>query len=222
MKILLVEDDKRLSGFVSRVLSEEGFAVDTCFSGAQAARQAIAVAYDVIVLDWMLPDLDGLSVCRELRQKGCDVPVLMLTARGEVQEKVLGLEAGADDYLVKPFDVDEFVARINALLRRASGHAKLRCGPLEIDRVARQVRCEGAVIELTAREYSLLLHLVYHQGKVVTRSELLARVWESHFDPSSNFVEVHVSRLRDKLGPAAERLETVRGMGYRLRAGEPE
>jgi DNA-binding response OmpR family regulator len=220
MKILVVEDDKRLSRFIARVLVEEGFTVDACLNGADAARQASAVRYDAVVLDWMLPDRDGLSVCRELRQSGNDVPVLMLTARGEVREKVVGLEAGADDYMVKPFDVEELVARVNALLRRASGHAKLRCGPIEIDRVARQVRCDGALVELTTREFALLLHLVYHQGKVVTRSELLSRVWETNFDPSSNFVEVHVSRLRDKLGPAAPLLETVRGMGYRLRAGD--
>lgn len=219
MKILVVEDDKRLSRFVARVLTEEGFTVDSCASGADASRQATAVRYDLIVLDWMLPDQDGLSVCRELRQRGADVPILMLTARGEVREKVLGLEAGADDYMVKPFDVEELVARVNALLRRASGHARLRCGPIEIDRVTRQVRCHGLPVELTTREYALLLHLAYHAGKVVTRSELLSRVWETHFDPSSNFVDVHVSRLRDKLGDAADMLETVRGMGYRLRGG---
>lgn len=221
MKILVVEDDKRLSRFIVRVLTEEGFAVDSCSCGSDAARQARGVLYDAVVLDWMLPDVDGLTVCRELRQAGNSVPVLMLTARGEVREKVLGLEAGADDYMVKPFDVEELVARVNALIRRASGHAQLRCGPVEIDRVARQVRCNGALIELTSREYALLLHLAYHAGKVVTRSELLSRVWETNFDPSSNFVEVHVSRLRDKLGDAASMIETVRGVGYRLRVGEP-
>jgi DNA-binding response OmpR family regulator len=220
VKVLLVEDDARLARFLSRVLSEEGYGVDLCASGADAAKQASASAYDLIVLDWMLPDLDGLSICRGLRGAGMTVPVLMLTARGEVRERVLGLEAGADDYLVKPFDVDELLARVHALLRRATGHARLRCGPLEVDRVARSVQLNGARVDLTSREYALLLHLLYHAGKVVTRSELLSRVWETHYDPSSNFVEVHISRLREKLGEGASMIETVRGMGYRLRVSE--
>ncbi len=217
VKILVVEDDKRLAGFVSRVLSEEGFVVDCCHNGADGARQAATGGYDAVILDWMLPERDGLAVCRELRQGGCLVPILMLTARGEVRERVVGLEAGADDFLVKPFDVEELVARVHALIRRATGHGKLRAGPIEIDRVARKVRYRDAALDLTTREYALLLHLVYHAGKVVTRSELLSRVWETNFDPSSNFVEVHVSRLRDKLGDGASLIETVRGMGYRLR-----
>jgi DNA-binding response OmpR family regulator len=221
VKILVVEDDKRLARFISRVLAEEGFAVDLCHDGAEAARQAGAASYDLVVLDWMLPGQDGLSVCRALRQAGNGVPVLMLTARGEVRERVLGLEAGADDYLVKPFDIEELLARVRALLRRASGHARMRCGALEIDRVARTVRHRDALIELTAREYALLLHLVYHANKVVTRSELLSRVWETHYDPSSNFVDVHMSRLREKLGDAASMIETVRGLGYRFRTGDP-
>lgn len=221
MKILVVEDDKRLASFVSRVLSEEGFVVDCCHTGADGARQGATGAYDAVILDWMLPERDGLAVCRELRQGGSLVPILMLTARGEVRERVVGLEAGADDFLVKPFDVEELVARVHALIRRATGHAKLRAGSIEIDRVARKARFRDAPLDLTTREYALLLHLVYHAGKVVTRSELLSRVWETNFDPSSNFVEVHVSRLRDKLGDGASLIETVRGMGYRLRVDAP-
>ncbi|MBL8679758.1 MAG: response regulator transcription factor [Myxococcales bacterium] len=221
MKILVVEDDKRLASFLARVLSEEGFAVDSCHNGTDGARQGRTGAYDAIILDWMLPERDGLAVCRELRQGGCAVPILMLTARGEVRERVVGLEAGADDFLVKPFDVDELVARVHALIRRATGHARLRVGAIEIDRVERKARFRDTPLDLTTREYALLLHLVYHAGRVVTRSELLARVWETNFDPSSNFVEVQISRLRDKLGEGASLIETVRGMGYRLRVDEP-
>jgi DNA-binding response OmpR family regulator len=141
----------------------------------------------------------------------------MLTARGEVRERVLGLEAGADDYMGKPFEVDEFVARVRALLRRASGFALLRCGDLQIDPVARQAKLSGVALSLTSRECALLLHLMHRSDRTVKRSELLAHVWGMHFDPGSNLVEVHVSRLRDKLGDRAWMIETVRGVGYRLR-----
>ena len=218
MKVLVVEDDVKLSRFVVRVLVEEGFAADACATGADAMAQASSGIYDLIVLDWMLPDLDGLSVCRRLRQEGLVTPILMLTARGETRERVLGLDTGADDYLVKPFEVEELVARIRALVRRASGFAKLRIGQLELDRVGREVRLEQASLDLTSREYALLLDFVHHAEKVVTRTELLARVWGTSFDPGSNLVEVHVSRLRDKLGDYSWMIETVRGAGYRLTA----
>lgn len=218
MKILLVEDDKKLSRFLARLLTEEGYTVDSCARGQDALTQAQAGVYDLLVLDWMLPDLDGLAVCRELRRAGGTLPILMLTARGETRERVLGLDAGADDYLIKPFEVEELLARVRALLRRASGHSSLRLGELEIDRLNRRVVARGAPVDLTAREYALLLHLAHKADRVVPRSELLAQVWETHFDPGSNLVEVHVSRLRDKLGELAWQVETVRGVGYRLRS----
>ena len=218
MKVLVVEDDAKLSRFLVRVLVEEGYAADSCGTGADALAQASTGIYDLLVLDWMLPDIDGLSVCRRLRQEGMLTPILMLTARGEVRERVLGLETGADDFLVKPFEIEELVARVRALLRRAGGFAKVRVGDLELDRVGRDVRLSGKSLDLTSREYALLLDLVHHASKVVTRTELLARVWGTTFDPGSNIVEVHISRLRDKLGDHAWMIETVRGAGYRLGA----
>ncbi len=216
MKVLLVEDDAKLARFIGRVLLDEGFVVDTCGNGKEALTQARTGIYDVIVLDWMLPELDGISVCRSLRQNGLSTPILMLTARAELAERILGLDTGADDYLVKPFEVEEFVARVRALIRRASGHSRLGLGPLEIDRVARRVTLAGRSLDLTTREYALLVDLLHHAEQVVTRADLLSRVWSLAFDPSSNLVEVHVSRLREKLGEHASMIETVRGSGYRL------
>ncbi len=222
MKVLVVEDDAKLSRFLIRVLVEEGFTADGCAKGADGIAQACSQIYDLIILDWMLPDVDGLAVCREVRSKGVRTPILMLTARGELRERVLGLETGADDYLVKPFEVEELVARIRALVRRASGFAKLGIGALELDRVGREVTLGGQVLDLTSREYALLLDFVHHAEKIVTRTELLARVWGTSFDPGSNLVEVHVSRLRDKLGDYSWMIETVRGAGYRLTATAPK
>jgi DNA-binding response OmpR family regulator len=221
VKILIVEDDERVARFLVRALTEEGYVVDLCTTGADAIAHVSAGIYDAIVLDWMLPDVDGLAVCRAVRRSGSVAPVLMVTARGEIAERVLGLDAGADDYLVKPFHVSELTARMRALLRRTTGFARLRAGELEIDRVGRRVAVAGVAAELTAREYALLLQLMQHAEQVVTRTELLARVWESSFDPGSNLVEVHISHLRDKLGAAAWMIETVRGAGYRLRTRRP-
>jgi two-component system OmpR family response regulator len=217
MKVLILEDDQKLARFVSRALSEEGLTVDVCTTGPDALAQAEGGLYDLVILDWMTPDMDGLTVCRELRRTGATMPVMMLTARGETRERVLGLEAGADDYMVKPFEVDELVARVRALLRRTAGFAALRCGDIEIDRAAHRAKLSGASLSLTNREYALLLHLLHHADRIVKRSDLLAQVWGMRFDPGSNLVEVHVSRLRDKLGDRAWMVETIRGVGYRLR-----
>ncbi len=222
MRILVVEDDQRLARFLERVLTEEGYAVDRCASGADAVTQLRASGYDLVLLDWMLPDLDGIEVCRQIRRGGSPVPILMLTARDQVSERVLGLDAGADDYLVKPFEVEELLARINALLRRSAGHAQLELGPLTIDRVGRRALVDGRALDLTARELALLLHLAHRAERVVTRSELLSHVWSIQFDPESNVVEVHVSRLRDKLAGFDWMIETVRGRGYRLRTQPPD
>jgi DNA-binding response OmpR family regulator len=221
MKVLIVEDDRKVARFIARVLAEEGFVTDLCVNGADAVRQAAAVAYDVILLDWMLPDLDGLAACRELRLVGVAAPIIMLTARGEVRERVLGLEAGADDYVVKPFEIDELLARIQAVLRRTQGFGRMQVGALEIDRLHRRVTRDGQPLDLTTREYMLLLALAHRCEHVVSRSELLSQVWSTHFDRGSNLVEVHVSRLRDKLGEHAWMIDTVRGKGYRLRQSPP-
>jgi DNA-binding response OmpR family regulator len=217
VRVLLLEDDQKLASFLFRVLSEEGLVADSCTRGQDAIAQASGGPYDLFVLDWMVPETDGLAVCRELRRNGTVAPILMLTARGETRERVLGLEAGADDYMVKPFEVDEFVARVRALLRRTRGFGALRCGDLEIDRLTRQATMAGVALGLTHREYALLLHLLQCPERIVKRSDLLAKVWGMQFDPGSNLVDVHVSRLRDKLGDRAWMVETVRGIGYRLR-----
>ncbi|MFO0604171.1 MAG: response regulator transcription factor [Polyangiales bacterium] len=221
MKALVVEDDRKVARLLSRVLQEEGYVVDVCASGFDAEQQGAALAYDLVVVDWMLPEGDGLGVCRALRRRGVAAPILMLTARGEVAERVMGLEAGADDYLVKPFHVEEFAARVRALHRRARGSlARVTVGGLTLDRVARTATVSGRPVELTAREFALLDRLARGAGEPVSRSELLAHGWEAHFDPGSNLVEVHMSRLREKFGADAWRIETVRGKGYRLRADE--
>jgi DNA-binding response OmpR family regulator len=216
VKVLLLEDEDKLARFLRRVLSEEGFAVDVCERGPDAVAQADE-SYGLLVLDWMVPEMDGLAACRAIRGRGNVAPILMLTARGETRERVLGLEAGADDYMVKPFEVDEFVARVRALVRRTSGFGSMRCGRLVVDRVKREAALDGAALVLTNREYALLLHMLHRADQVVKRSELLAHVWGMNFDPGSNLLDVHVSRLRDKLGDSAWMIETVRGVGYRLR-----
>lgn len=221
MKLLVVEDDSKVARFLTRLLTEEGYAADNCARGADAIHQGSTGIYALILLDWMLPDLDGLSVVRELRRRGTRTPVLMLTARGEVGEKVLALDAGADDFVVKPFEVEELLARVRALLRRAASADRCEVGPLRIDFAQRSAVVHGAALDLTSKEYALLLHLAQRVERVVTRSELLARVWGSQFDPGSNLVDVHVSRLREKFGAAAWMIETQRGVGYRLRAEPP-
>ena len=218
MKVIVIEDALKVARFLAKVLHEEGFATDIVTRGQSALRQMAKASYDLVILDWMLPDMDGLSVCREIRNSGNFTPVMMLTARGQVSDRVLGLESGADDYLVKPFEVDEFVARVHALLRRSKGMARFVFGPLEIDRTAHQATLAGAALDLTVREYALLIHLAHHAGRIVTRTDLLAQVWETGFDSGSNVVDVQISRLRDKLGTHSFMIETVRGFGYRLRA----
>jgi DNA-binding response OmpR family regulator len=221
MRCLIVEDDTKLALFLSRALSEEGYTADICARGVDAIAQGHAGAYDFVILDWMLPGMDGLAVCRELRQQGATLPIIMLTARGEVGERVLGLRAGADDYLGKPFELEELLARIQAVLRRTTATGKLTFGDLEINRLGHRASLAGKPIDLTTREFGLLLHLAYNANRVVPRSELLAKVWGTTFDPGSNLIDVHVKRLRDKLGKHAWMIDTVRGAGYRLIAPPP-
>ncbi len=219
MKLLLVEDEPKMARMLQRGLVEEGHQVDVCDRGEAAFEQARAVAYDVVVLDWGLPDLDGVSVLRKWREAGLAAPVLMLTARGTTGEKVTGLRAGADDYLVKPFDFDELLARLEVLARRGSGQpAELKAGPVVLDTRRRCVRSGAKEETLTAREYTLALELFSHPGEVLSRSSLLSRVWGTDFDGAPNVVDVYVGYLRNKLlavGGGAE-VMSVRGIGYRL------
>jgi len=217
MKILVVEDNKRLGRFLKRALEEEGHVADVAVTGTAAIEQATSIAYDIMVLDWMLPDTDGLAVCRTLRARGSNVPILMLTARAEVAERIAGLDAGADDYIVKPFDLGEFLARIRARARReGGGHSVISVGPLVVNLVERRATVAGSPLALTPREFTLLGYLARSAGRIVPRTEILAKVWEATFDPGSNVVEAHIKNIREKLREHGAMIETVRGLGYRL------
>ena len=219
MRILVVEDDEKLRALLGRGLSEEGYSVDAVGTGVDAVWRATEHPYDALVLDLGLPDLDGFAVCRQIRERDCWVPVLMLTARDGVEHRVRGLDVGADDYLVKPFAFEELVARLRALVRRGvvPRPSKLQVGALRLDPAARQVTRDGEPIELTAKEFALLAFLAANRGRVFSRETLLARVWGSRYEGGARTVDIHVRRLRAKLGDALP-LETLRGAGYKLRA----
>ncbi|MBZ0087879.1 MAG: response regulator transcription factor [Thermomonas sp.] len=223
MRILLIEDDAQTAAFIAKGLHEDGHAVDHAPDGKQGLFLASTERFDVIVLDRMLPGLDGLAVLRTLRGAGNRTPVLLLTALGDVDHRVEGLRAGADDYLVKPFAFSELSARIDGIVRRTRSDddgtpIRLHCGSLELDLLAREARREGRRIELQPREFQLLEYLMRHAGQVVTRTMLLEAVWDYHFDPQTNVIDVHISRLRQKIDQGFTRplLHTVRGAGYRL------
>ncbi len=221
MKLLLVEDETRLARVIARGLTEEGHTVDACESGTDAIEQGLALDYDVAILDWSLPDADGLTVLRAWRARGCTMPVLMLTARSSVPERIAGLRAGADDYLGKPFDFEELLARLEALHRRATVAGALRAGDVELDGNRRVLVRDNAEVALTAREFALMRLLFEHVGDVCTRTELLSGVWGTAFDGEPNVVDVYVGYLRKKLTEIqADRLgiATVRGIGFRLEA----
>ncbi len=217
LHVLLVEDDPALGEFLQRVLTEEGCA-SVLAPTLTAGRAALdAQRFDAIVLDWMLPDGDGVAWCQSLAARPMHPPVLMLTARGEVADRVRGLRSGADDYLTKPFEVDELLARLDALVRRTRAAGELRIGSLVLHRLAQRALVDGAPLDLTAKEFALLARLAQDLDRPVDRGTLLRDVWGLRFDPNSGLLEVHISRLRDKLGAEARRIETVRGVGYRLR-----
>jgi two-component system, OmpR family, response regulator len=217
VRLLLVEDDSKLAAALARGLRHDGFAVDEAPDGDMALRQAAVWEYDAIVLDVMLPGRDGFSVCRELREGGCWAPVLMLTARGQVADRIGGLDAGADDYLVKPFDFGELLARLRALLRRVPEPrpAELRVGDLVVDPATHAVTRGGRPVELSAREFALLEYLARHPGEAVSRTRLIEHVWDENWDGSTNIVDVYIGYLRRKLGEP-EALRTIRGVGYAL------
>jgi two-component system OmpR family response regulator len=225
LNILLIEDENETATYVAKGLRQAGHAVERVANGSEGLSQAKRQSHDLIVVDRMLPDLDGLSLTRQLREHGVQVPVLFLTALGGVSDRVDGLEAGGDDYLVKPFALSELVARVNALTRRttrvdAEVQTRLRAGDLEMDLIGRTVSRAGAAIDLQPQEFKLLEYLIRHAGRIVTRSMLLENVWELGFDPQTNIVESHMSRLRAKLDrdSSSPMIETVRGAGYVLRA----
>ena len=219
MRILVVEDEKKVASFIKKGLQQEGYAVDAVHDGQEAIQSATAFDYDLIVLDLMLPKRSGLDVLHEVRAKKPNLPVLVLTAKGALEDKVAGLDAGADDYLIKPFAFAELSARIRALLRRgAQENTKLHIADLEMDTAARQVRRAGQIIDLKMKEYALLEFLLRNANRAVTRTMIVEHVWDIHFDSVSNVVDVHINSLRNKIdkGFQPPLIHTIRGVGYLL------
>jgi DNA-binding response OmpR family regulator len=219
MRILIVEDEKKLASFIKKGLQQEGYAADTVYDGGEAVENAALFEYDLLILDLMLPTKSGLDVLREIRSKKPNLPVLVLTAKGAIDDKVAGLDAGADDYLIKPFAFAELSARIRALLRRGTQESsRLRLADLEMDTAARQVRRGGQTIDLKLKEYALLEFLLRNVHRPVTRTMIVEHVWDIHFDSVSNVVDVHINSLRNKIDKGFSRplIHTVRGVGYML------
>ncbi len=220
MQILVIEDEPRILAFLARGLEAEGFRVDAADTGPMGLKQALASSYDAVILDLLLPGLDGLTILRELQQRVPELPVVIVSARSDLPTKLRGFGLGASDYLAKPFALDELVARLRVQLRRHAvmhDESLVRAGTLTLDLARRQARIGELVADLSDREFRLLHHLVEHAGTIVSRERLLSEVWGYHFDPASNVVEVCVRRLRKKLGADAP-IETVRHAGYRVRA----
>lgn len=224
MRILVVEDERRVSNFVMRALKENAYEVDLAETGEKAIELGIQNSYDTILLDIRLPGLNGIQVCRELRAAHIDTPILMLTARTLVEQRVEGLDAGADDYLAKPFAINELLARLRALGRRrlAEGGRLLRYADIELDRHRRRVTRAGRAISLTAKEFALLEFLLSRAPEVVPRNEIIEHVWDLQFDPGTNLVEVYINRLRQKISSGSDPkiIQTVHGVGYCMRSSE--
>lgn len=225
MKILLIEDEQKIADFVSAGFKERGFSVEHCADGNAGFSCASNGSYDVIVLDIMLPGRDGLSILKGLRKTGNETPVILLTARNELDDRIEGLTLGADDYLAKPFFVEELIARVLTLMRRVSGERQnfLLVGELRLDRIAREVTWRGEAVDMSGREFNLIEYLMRSPGRVFTRTQILEHVWGYDFDPSTNVVDVCIQRIRKKmttLGAVADSgspIESVRGVGYRFR-----
>jgi two-component system, OmpR family, response regulator len=216
MRILVVEDDRDLNRQLAEALKEAGYAVDSAFDGEEGHFLGDTEPYDVIVLDIGLPVLDGISVLEKWRRDGRNMPVLILTARDRWSDKVQGIDAGADDYVAKPFHIEEVLARVRALVRRAAGHAssEIECGPVRLDSRAGRVTVDGNPVKLTSHEYRVLEYLMHHRDRVVSRTELIEHLYDQDFDRDSNTIEVFVGRLRKKI--PSDIIETVRGLGYRI------
>ncbi len=221
MRLLVVEDQSLLRQQLAQGLTRQGYVVDDAADGRAGLYFAMEYAYDAAIIDLGLPLLDGISLIRQIRAQGRTFPILILTARGDWQDKVEGLDAGADDYVVKPFQLEEILARLNALLRRAAGFAKplIECGPIALDITAKRVTLSGQGVDLTAYEYKLLEYLMLHPGKVISKTELTEHLYAQDYDRDSNVLEVFVRRLRQKLDPedTLHPIETIRGQGYRFR-----
>lgn len=220
VKILLVEDEKEIADFVRDGLAEQGFAVDCCDNGDDGLEMAGAGSYDAIVLDLMLPGRDGLSILRSLREAQNKVPVVIITARGETEERIEGLNLGADDYLAKPFYMDELIARLRAVWRRSAGDGQgvLNLADLSANLMDREVRRDGEAIDLTPKEFSLLVYLMRSPGRVLTRTQILEQVWDYQFNPGTNLVDVYIRRLRNKIDTDGKvpLIHTLRGVGYKM------
>lgn len=218
MRILVVEDDTNLNRQLTDALKEVGYVVDQAFDGEEGHYLGETEPYDAVILDIGLPEMDGITVVEKWRAGGKTMPVLMLTARDRWSDKVAGIDAGADDYVAKPFHVEEVLARVRALIRRAAGHAssELTCGPVKLDTKASKATVNGVAMKLTSHEFRLLSYLMHHMGEVVSRTELIEHMYDQDFDRDSNTIEVFVGRLRKKIG--VDLIETVRGLGYRMQA----
>ena len=224
MNILFVEDEAKIADFVRAGLKEQGFTVDYCDNGNDGYLQALDNEYDAIVLDIMVPGKDGLSILKHLRQEGRNTPIILLTARNELDDRLQGLNLGADDYIAKPFFVEELVARIHAVIRRGVGERQnfISVGALKLDRITREVTCHQKAIELTTREFNLLEYLMRSPGRVFTRTQILEHVWGYDFNPNTNVVDVCIQRIRKKIDPInkEELIESIRGVGYRFRQAD--
>jgi two-component system copper resistance phosphate regulon response regulator CusR len=225
MRILVIEDEKKIASFIERGLKEEHYAVDVADNGEDGLHLATVNDYNLLVLDIMLPGRDGIFICRELRKKGIKTPVLMLTARDAVEDKVSGLDSGADDYMTKPFAFEEFLARVRSLLRRGTQQPSniLRVADLELNQLSHKVRRGEQDITLSSKEYSLLEFLVIHKNEVVTRTMIAEQVWNEDFDSFTNVIDVHIKHLRDKVDKdfAVPLIHTIRGSGYMLSEHRP-
>ncbi len=223
MHILFVEDEAKIANFVQAGLKEQGFVVDYCDNGNDGYNCALENEYDAIILDIMVPGKDGLSILKNLRRQGQNVPIILLTARNELDDRIEGLNLGADDYLAKPFFVEELVARIQAVMRRGSPERQnsVCVGPIKLDRITREVTCNQQIIELTTREFNLLEYLMRSAGRVFTRTQILEHVWGYDFNPSTNVVDVCVQRIRKKIDAIGGNgcIESIRGVGYRCSQG---
>ncbi|MFA7255438.1 MAG: two-component system response regulator RppA [Candidatus Omnitrophota bacterium] len=221
MRILIVEDEMKMASFLERGLKEEHYTVDIAYDGEKGWEYAMTNDYDLLILDWMLPKMSGVELCHKFRKEGKITPVLILTAKDSVEDKIKGLDQGADDYLTKPFSFEELLARIRALLRRPphiTDKTVLQCANLKLDLIKRQAWAGEQEISLSQKEFALLEFLMRHAGEVVSRTAIAEHVWDLHFDPMSNTIDVYINFLRKKIGetPSKSKIETIRGTGYRL------